>query len=112
MEAFPDSSVITGKPAFNTKCDESKHQYLVLNYDKFSQDYSNNVILNLVKQKIDFLVLDEIHFVKQRDDKNESQRHKRAFALRSYIKVKNNDSRVLAMSAISVINNIMEGRSQ
>ena len=34
---FPDSKVITGKPAFDAKYDENKHQYLVLNYDKFSQ---------------------------------------------------------------------------
>ena len=112
MESFPDSNVITGKPAFNAERDESKRQYLVLNYDKFSQDYSNNAILNLIKQKIDFLVLDEIHFVKQRDDANESQRHERVSALRTYIRDKNNDAKVLAMSATPVINNIMEGRSQ
>jgi superfamily II DNA or RNA helicase len=112
IEAFPDSSIITGKPAFYAKRDESKHQYLVLNYDKFSQDYSNNVILNLVKQKIDFLVLDEVHFVKQRHDKNESQRHECVFGLRKYIGDKNNDAKVLAMSATPVINNIREGRSQ
>ena len=35
---FPDSKVITGKPAFDAKYNENKHQYLVLNYDKFSQD--------------------------------------------------------------------------
>ena len=112
MESFPDSNVITGKPAFNAERDESKRQYLVLNYDKFSQDYSNNAILNLIKQKIDFLVLDEIHFVKQRDDTNESQRHEHVSALRTYIRDKNNDAKVLAMSATPVINNIMEGRSQ
>jgi hypothetical protein len=57
LEIFPDSIVITGKEAFYGKYDENKHQYLVLNYDKFSQD-SPNLILNLVKQKVDFVVLD------------------------------------------------------
>jgi uncharacterized protein YlzI (FlbEa/FlbD family) len=111
IEAFPDSIVTVGKPAFDVKRDESKHKYLVLNYDKFSQAYSNNVMLNLVKQKIDFLVLDEVHFVKQRDDKDESQRHERVLALRTYMKERNRDSKVLAMSATPIINNLREGRS-
>jgi superfamily II DNA or RNA helicase len=69
---FPDSKVITGKPAFDAKYDENKHQYLVLNYDKFSQkDDSQDLILKLVKEKIDFVVLDEIQFIKRRhEEKN------------------------------------------
>ena len=110
-EAFPDSEVLTGKGAFDAKYDENKHQYLVLNYDKFSQNDSPNLISKLVQQKIDFLVLDEIHFVKQRDE-NESQRHTNVSALRHYIRDKNSDVKVLVMSATPVINNIMEGRSQ
>jgi hypothetical protein len=58
---FPDSEVIAEKSAFNAKYDENKHQYLVLNYDKFSQEDSINLILNLVKERIDFVILDEIH---------------------------------------------------
>lgn len=36
-EAFPDSIVTKGKDAFSVVRNEKKHQYLVLNYDKFSQ---------------------------------------------------------------------------
>ncbi len=86
-------------------------QYLILNYDKFSQDYSDNVIMTLVEQKIDFLVLDEIHFVKQRDNKNESNRHRRIAGLRTYITRKNKNVKVLAMSATPVINDLTEGKS-
>lgn len=73
---FPDSKVITEKPAFNAKYDENKHQYLVLNYDKFIQEDSPNLILNLVKERIDFVILDEIHFIKKRDEADESKRHR------------------------------------
>ena len=49
-EIFNDSFVITGKEAFFAIYDENIYQYLVLNYDKFSQEDSPNLILNLVKQ--------------------------------------------------------------
>ena len=61
---FPDSQVITGKSAFYAKRDEKKHRYIVLNYDKFSQDDSESLILELVRQKIDLIVLDEVQFIK------------------------------------------------
>lgn len=112
VESFPDSDVITGKEAFNVIREESKHKYVVLNYDKFSQDYSDHAISILVQQKIDFLVLDEIHFVKRRDETNESQRHRRVVSLRISIRDRNRDAKVLAMSATPVINELTEGKSQ
>ena len=52
------------------------HQYCVFNYDKFSQDDSQTLILKMVKERIDFVVLDEVQFIKrQHEEKNkESQR--------------------------------------
>lgn len=67
-QIFPDSKVVTGKRSFYRKYDNNQHQYLVVNYDLFSQDYTPNLILNLVKEKIDFVILDEIHFIKKRED--------------------------------------------
>ena len=55
VEIFSDSKVITGKKAFYTIYDNNKYQYLVLNYDKFNQEDSTNLILNLVKEKVDWL---------------------------------------------------------
>ena len=111
-KAFPnDSNVLTGKEAFYAKYDENKHQYLILNYDKFSQEDSPNLILNLVGEKIDLLILDEIHFVKKRNDQDASNRHKNLAALRSYVRKKNSEVKVLGMSATPVINNLKEGRS-
>ena len=74
VEIFPDSKVITGKEAFNAKYDKSRNQYLVLNYDKFSLEDSPNLILNLVKEKVDFIILDEVHFVKKRDEEISKRR--------------------------------------
>jgi N12 class adenine-specific DNA methylase len=110
LEIFPDSVVKTGKEAFYQKYDENKYQYLVLNYDKFSQEDSPNLMLNLAKQNIDFVVLDEIHFVKKRNEES-SQRRKNLDGLMTAVRKKNKNVKVLGLSATPVVNNLMEGRS-
>jgi N12 class adenine-specific DNA methylase len=110
LEIFPDSQVILRKEAFYQKNDENKHQYLVLNYDKFSQEESPNLILNLAKQRVDFVVLDEIHFVKKRDEES-SQRRKNLDGLMTAVRKKNKNIKVLGLSATPVVNNLTEGRS-
>jgi hypothetical protein len=57
IEIFPGSAVKTGKEAFYTKYVKDRNQYLVLNYDKFSQEDSPNLILMLAEQKVDFVIL-------------------------------------------------------
>jgi superfamily II DNA or RNA helicase len=98
------------KEAFYAKYNENKYQYLVLYYDKFSQEDSPNLILNLAKQKVDFVVLDEIHFVKKRDEES-SQRRKNLDGLMTAVRKKNSNAKVLGLSATPVVNNLMEGRS-
>jgi superfamily II DNA or RNA helicase len=110
LEVFPDSEVIKGKGAFDSKYDDRKHKYLVLNYDKFSQEQSPNLILNLVNEKVDFVILDEVHFVKKRDE-DSSQRRRNLGGLMTAVRNKNNQIKVLALSATPVVNNLMEGRS-
>lgn len=111
MEIFPDSVVITKKEVFDEKYDENKYKYLVLNYDLFSQPYSPNLILDLVKQKIDFVVLDEIHFTKKRDDSHESKRRHNIEGLMTEVSKKNSDVYALGLSATPVINELEEGKS-
>jgi SNF2 family DNA or RNA helicase len=64
----------------------------------------------LVKEKVDFVVLDEIHFVKKRDEES-SQRRKNLDGLMTAVRKKNNNEKVLGLSATPVVNNLMEGRS-
>jgi superfamily II DNA or RNA helicase len=111
LEIFPDSVVIIRKEAFYEKYDENKHKYLVINYDLFSQPYSPNLILNLVKQKVDFVVLDEIHFTKKRDEKKESKRRHNIEGLMTDVSKKNSDVKVLGLSATPVVNELEEGKS-
>tara|TARA_Y100001936_G_scaffold136189_1_gene132980 strand:+ start:1429 stop:4047 length:2619 start_codon:yes stop_codon:yes gene_type:complete len=111
MEIFPDSQVITRKDVFSAKYDDDKFQYLVLNYDKLNQESSPNDILKLIKQKIDFVVLDEIHFSKITQKEHISKRRENLDGLMSGIRKKNRDVRVLGLSATPVVNNLTEGKS-
>ena len=57
LDTFPNSKIVTGKEAFFLQYSERKYQYAVLNYDKFSQEESPNLILRLGKQKVHFIIL-------------------------------------------------------
>ena len=63
-------------------------QYAVLNYDKFSQEESPNLILNLGEQRVDFIILDEIHFTKIRNEELISQRRENLDGLMTSVKKK------------------------
>ena len=110
LEIFPNSNVLRGKDAFYTIRDNKKYQYLILNYDKFSLEETPNLILTLSKQKIEFVILDEIHFVKKRDE-NSSLRRNYLEGLLTAIRKKNHDFKILGLSATPIVNNLAEGKS-
>ncbi|MGC2575042.1 MAG: DEAD/DEAH box helicase family protein [Candidatus Nitrosopolaris sp.] len=103
------SSVLHRKAAFDAKYNENR--YLVLNYDKFNQSYSPNLILKLAEQKIDFAILDEIHYSKTRFEEQVSQRSRNLKGILTGIRKKNAQVKILGLSATPVINNLMEGKS-
>jgi superfamily II DNA or RNA helicase len=111
LDTFPTSKVTTGKDAFDIQYSKKEYQYAVLNYDKFSQEESPNFILKLSKEKIDFVILDEIHFTKIRNEEEISQRRKNLDGLMTGIRKKNPNVKVLGLSATPVLNNLREGRS-
>ena len=110
-ESFPKARVITGKDVFSAVYDDSKFQFLVLNYDKLNQADSSNNIIKLVKQKLDLVILDEIHFSKITSSKQIGIRRQNLDGLMSAARKKNKDIRVLGMSATPVVNNLTEGKS-
>jgi superfamily II DNA or RNA helicase len=111
LETFPNSKVVTGKGAFNIQYSQREYQYAVLNYDKFSQEDSPNLILNFAKQRVDFVILDEIHFTKIRNEEAVGQRRKNLDGLLTAIRRNNSNVKVLGLSATPVVNNLREGRS-
>ena len=106
---FPDSVVFT-KDLDTVDFDRDKHNYVILNFESFQQPNSSNYVRKLLESaSIDFLVIDEIHNIKQRSE-DESKRLQILRALRVQAQENNPELKVLGMSATPVINNLMEGK--
>jgi hypothetical protein len=111
MKVFPKSLCITKGDAFSAIRDNSQFQYLIINYEQFQQANSKNNILKLASQKIDFVILDEIHFAKTTSLKQESKRRENLDELLSLIRENNHKWKAIGLSATPVVNNLIEGRS-
>src|SRR6266566_6292952 len=68
LNAYPDSIVHMHEHVRESLIsDRDRHHYILLNYEKFQLEGKNRDLLleTLLSFKPDFIVLDEIHFVKQ-----------------------------------------------
>jgi hypothetical protein len=88
-------------------------RYLVLNYEQFQQLGSEaELVAFLDRNVIDFVVVDEIHYAKQRDAGVEMSKRKRLVqGLILEAGKKTADLCVLGMSGTPVINTLQEGKS-
>jgi superfamily II DNA or RNA helicase len=92
--------------------DRNNYNYLVLNYEKFQQETSEELFQSLtMNNQIDFVVIDEVHNAKQREEDNESIRRGVMTRLLGRIRETNSNLHVLAMSATPVVNNLYEAKS-
>lgn len=106
---YPDSSIAV--KTFTPPTGNGP-RYMILNYEMFQSDESPYKIRDLVEQEqIDFVVIDEIHYTKQRHAEDMSTRKKNVQALIAAATERNADLHVLGMSATPVINNLQEGKS-
>jgi superfamily II DNA or RNA helicase len=121
---FPDSVVaaktfapdwgagVGDETGFGHVMDGTAPRYLILNYEAFQQPESGQRLGSLVEREpIDFIIVDEIHYAKQRATEDISQRRRLVTALAALAAERNPDLRILGMSATPVINNLQEGRS-
>ena len=90
--------------------DRGKHNVIVLNYEKFQQNYTGAWIAGLLKNRIDFICLDEIQNVKVRDTDNISLRNRNMNTFIKNAREANPELKVFAMSATPLINNLTEVR--
>jgi len=110
-DSFKDSRIYT-KINRDIKFDNKYHNYLVLNYETFQQKGSANYVIDLLeKNKFDYIILDEVQSVKQRNKNDESKRREVVFGLVGKVRELNPDYYLLAMSATPVINNLVEAKS-
>src|SRR5262249_12489623 len=81
-------------------------------YEAFQQpDSAERVRVLVDREVIDFVIVDEIHYAKQRAVEDISRRRQMVAALGSLAGERNPDLHVLGMSATPVINNLQEGKS-
>ncbi|MCA9212187.1 MAG: DEAD/DEAH box helicase family protein, partial [Planctomycetales bacterium] len=107
---YPDSEVAvkTMQPQWSG----TSHRYLVLNYEQFQQpDSEPDLKQFLKKHAVDFIVIDEVHYAKQRFADQMSKRKRLIQALVAGAAEVTPELRVLGLSATPVINNLQEGRS-
>lgn len=109
-DIFPDSIVYTKNDIFSAKLGTKDHQYLVLNWEKFQIKSFVKKLSELQKTKIDFIVMDEIQFVKIRG-KKAGERRKVLEAFINGVKATNPKVKLVGLSATPVINELSEGRS-
>ena len=86
--------------------------YIIVNYEKFQQKDSENFVYHLVhEQNIGYVILDEVHNIKQREQENESIRRNNVIKLITALREKNPDVMLSAMSATPIINNFYEPKA-
>ena len=90
---------------------KDKNNYWLLNYEWFQQPNSESQIYNVLKNnKIDFIVSDEIHLSKQRNN-NISKRRDNILKFITKARQDNTDIKIMGLSATPVINNLKEAKS-
>jgi len=114
MKAFPASEVVkkTWHPSWKDPL-ETTPRYLVLNYEQFQQPNSESeLVAFLDRNVVDFIVVDEIHFAKQREAGAVMSKRKRLVqGMILEAGKKTADLCVLGMSGTPVINTLQEGKS-
>jgi superfamily II DNA or RNA helicase len=108
--SLKNSEIILREKVFDVK-NTDKFQYLVVNYDKLNQSSSRNDVLKLSQQKIDFVVLDEIHWAKNTSSKDVTLRRENLEYFLSNARKINPKIKILGLSATPVVNNLQEGKS-
>lgn len=110
LNAFPDSEVCekTWQPVWSAR---PVPRYLVLNHELFQNRNESHLKHFIETNMIDFVVIDELHQVKQRDEGFESQRRRLLNGLITDVPGNRPKPRVLGMSATPIINNLQEGKS-
>lgn len=125
LEVFPDSKIYYNSKNYSPPIgfqfhyykkglvfDRSQNNFLIINYDKFQQNYSESLFQDLTSNnQIDFICIDEIHNVKQRTEEQESKRRATLKRLIGRAFENNDNLHVLGMSATPVINNLKEAKS-
>ena len=110
-EAYPDSLIVAKRLDLH-RLQGSRNKYLILNYEFFQQPAAQTRLKALLEVLVvNFVIIDEIHYSKQREAERLSERKKVITAFLSEAAAQNADLHVLGMSATPIINNLYEGKA-
>lgn len=109
VKVYPNSNIVVVKSIDDiVSYNKEEYNYIIFNYEKFSQTYSKEMVEKLVSlNTIDFICFDEVHRTKN----NESSTNQNLTNLRILANEKNKDLKVLGMTATPLINNLFEVRN-
>ncbi len=92
--------------------DKTGNNYVIVNYEKFQQKDGELFAYKLVHElNIGYVILDEVHNIKQREVDNESIRRNNVVKLITALREKNPELMLSAMSATPIINNFYEPKA-
>ena len=110
--AFPGCQIQTKTWEPEWDHESGKPRYLIMNFEQFQlQDSETNLLDFIDRHVVDFIVIDEIHFAKQRHATKMSNRKRLVAGLVVKAIERNDDVCVLGMSGTPVINELQEGKS-
>ena len=109
IKVYPNSNIVVVKSMEDiVSYNREQYNYIIFNYEKFSQTYSTEMVDKLVSLNIiDFICFDEVHRTKN----NESSTNQNLTNLRIFANKKNENLKVLGMTATPLINNLGEVRN-
>ena len=109
IKVYPNSNIVVVKSMEDiVSYNREQYNYIIFNYEKFSQPYSTEMVDKLVSLNIiDFICFDEVHRTKN----NESSTNQNLTNLRIFANKKNENLKVLGMTATPLINNLGEVRN-
>lgn len=113
--AFPMSTgtvVYTQTDYQKIQFDMTKYNYVIIPYSRFSQMNEDTKLYTLASNKIDFIIIDEVHFAKNRGkEDDQSKRRTRILKLNKWAEENNSNLYRMVMSATPVINDLTEAKS-
>lgn len=108
---YPDSRIVA-KNLTPTWAPGSGPRWLLVNFDSLQNAASEAQLAAVMDTyRVDMLVVDEVHFIKHRNNTEMSQRRQTLLGLVAEAGRSNQDLKVLGMSATPVVNDLHESRS-
>lgn len=117
LNAYPESTgtcvyLVKDKHYDDIEFDMTKYNYVLIPYSRFSQRNEEPRLKFIADNKVDFIVIDEVHKAKKRgEDSEETTRRERLVKLINWAKNVNPSLYKMVMSGTPIINELSEAKS-